>query len=77
VTPTIISEANADARRPAALIMQASGGQRGEAHKTRPGVIQVVCPDSTAMTSHGMYDTSDVKKDASVVVIVEFSATSS
>ena len=43
----------------------------------RQGVIQVVRPDSTAMTSYGIYDTSTVEKDASVVVTVEFSVTGS
>jgi len=77
VKAKIIGAATADARRRAELMVQSSGGRLGEVRQIRQGVIQVVRPDSTAMTSYGIYDTSTVEKDASVVVTVEFSVTGS
>jgi hypothetical protein len=73
VKTAILADATADARRRAELMVGQSGGVLGPAQSVRQGVIQVTRPHSTTVSSWGIYDTSTIEKDASVVVTAVFS----
>jgi hypothetical protein len=73
VKTAILADATADARRRAQLMVRQSGGVLGPAQSVRQGVIQVTRPHSTTVSSWGIYDTSTIEKDASVVVTAVFS----
>ncbi len=69
---SLLAQAASNARDRARRIVEGSGGRITELKTVRQGVIQVTRPDSTRVTSYGIYDTSTVAKDASVVVTVTF-----
>ncbi|MDG1838842.1 MAG: SIMPL domain-containing protein [Phycisphaerales bacterium] len=73
IKTAILAEATADARRRADLMVRQSGGVLGPAQSVRQGVIQVTRPHSTTVTSWGVYDTTTIQKEASVVVTAVFS----
>jgi hypothetical protein len=49
----------------------------GPVRKARMGVIQITRPNSTEVSGYGIYDTSTIEKDISVVVTVSFAVVSS
>ena len=77
VKTSILADATADARRRAELMVEQSGGVLGPAQSVHQGVIQVTRPHSTTVSSWGIYDTSTIEKDASVVVTAVFSVQAS
>jgi hypothetical protein len=66
----VLGRASADARRRAEEIAARSGCRVAEVRQVRMGVIQITRPHSTAVSSMGIYDTSTIEKDISVVVTV-------
>jgi hypothetical protein len=69
----ILGEASRDARVRAEQIAANAGFRVGEVRKAQMGVIQILAPDSTEVTSYGTYDTGTRDKDVFVVVTVTFS----
>jgi hypothetical protein len=72
VKQEIIEAATADARDRARRMVEASGGSLGPVRDVRQGVIQITSPHSTQVSSYGIYDTSTIAKDVSVVVTAIF-----
>ena len=68
----LLAQSASNARDRARRIVEGSGGRLTELKSVRQGVIQVTRPDSTRVSSYGIYDTSTISKDASVVVTVTF-----
>jgi len=69
---SILGEACADARQRAERMAIESGGRVMGVRNVHQGVIQITPPDSTQVASYGMYDTSTIDKDISLVVTVTF-----
>jgi hypothetical protein len=72
----ILGEASKDARDRADQIATNAGCRVGEVRKAAMGVIQITRPHSTDVSSYGIYDTSTIEKDVSVVVTVTFAVIS-
>ena len=68
----ILGLASADARTRAEQIAAKSGCVVRGVRNARMGVIQITRPHSTDVSSLGIYDTSTVDKDISVVVTITF-----
>jgi hypothetical protein len=68
----LMGEASRDARARAENIAESTGGKLGEIRSARMGVLQIVRPESTEVSSWGMYDTSTIDKDVRAVVTAEF-----
>jgi len=68
----ILGEASQDALARAREIAANSGCAVGEVRTARMGVIQITQPHSTEVSSSGIYDTSTIEKDISVVVTVTY-----
>lgn len=68
----IIAQASGDARARAEAIAREAGAQVSEVRTVRQGVMQVTRPDSTDVSSYGIYDTSTIDKDVSIVMTITF-----
>lgn len=68
----ILGEASKDARARATQIAGNAGCRVGEVRRANMGVIQITRPNSTEVSGYGIYDTSTIEKDISVVVTVTF-----
>ncbi|MCI0675772.1 MAG: SIMPL domain-containing protein [Phycisphaerales bacterium] len=68
----ILGEASKDALVRAGEIARNAGCQVGEVRRAQMGVVQITQPNSTEVRDYGMYDTSTIDKDVSVVVTVTF-----
>lgn len=68
----ILGEATADARSRAEEIATKSGCRVSQVRAAHMGVIQITKPDSTDVSSEGIYDTTSIAKDVSVVVSATF-----
>lgn len=68
----ILGEATSDARARAEQVATKSGCAVGDVRAVRMGVIQITEPDSIDVSSEGVYDTSTIDKDVSVVVTLTF-----
>jgi hypothetical protein len=68
----ILGDAAGDARRRAEEIAHNAGSVVGEVLNSRMGVLQITRPHSTDVSSYGIYDTTTIPKDVSVVVTAEF-----
>jgi len=64
----LMGRATEDARQRAQQIAEAAGGAIGPIRSARMGVIQVVAPQSTNVSSMGVYDTTTRDKDVVAVV---------
>lgn len=64
----ILGEATKDARARADEIARNSGCRLGDVRRVQMGIIQITEPNSTEVSSGGIYDTSTIEKDVSVVV---------
>jgi hypothetical protein len=64
----LLGAATKDARARADEIAKNSGCRVAEVHKAQMGVIQITQPNSTDVSGSGLYDTSTIEKDVSVVV---------
>lgn len=64
----ILGEATKDARARADEIARSSGCRLGDVRRVQMGIIQITEPNSTDVSSGGIYDTSTIDKDVSVVV---------
>jgi uncharacterized protein len=64
----ILGEATKDARARADEIARNSGCRVGDVRRVQMGVIQITEPNSTDVSSGGVYDTGTIEKDVSVVV---------
>ncbi len=73
---TILGEASKDALARATQIAANSGCRVGEVRRASMGVIQITRPNSTAVSDYGLYDTSTIDKEISVVVSVTFAVVS-
>jgi hypothetical protein len=68
----ILGLASADARQRAEEIADKSGCTVAEVRGVRMGVMQITRPHSTDVSGMGIYDTSTIDKDISVVVTVTY-----
>jgi len=68
----IQGEAAKDARGRAEEIARNAGGRIGPIRDVQAGVLQVTRPNSTEVSSYGMYDTATIEKDVAAVVTVRF-----
>lgn len=68
----LLGAASADARNRAEQIASKSGCTIGAVRNARMGVIQITQPNSTEVRSYGIYDTSTIEKDISVVMTITF-----
>lgn len=68
----IIARASGDARARADAIATEAGSSVREVRTVRQGVMQVTRPDSTEVSSYGIYDTSTIDKDVSIVMTITF-----
>lgn len=68
----IIGRATADARRRAEEIAAEAGARVAEVRTARQGVMQVTTPGSTDVSGYGIYDTSTINKEASIVMTITF-----
>lgn len=68
----IIGRAAADARARAEEIAAKSGARVAEVRTAHQGVLQVTTPGSTEVSGYGIYDTSTIEKEASIVMTVTF-----
>ncbi|HYE01713.1 MAG TPA: SIMPL domain-containing protein [Phycisphaerales bacterium] len=64
----ILGAASRDARARAEEIARNSGARVAGVRGAQMGVIQITAPNSTEVASYGIYDTTTVDKDVSVVV---------
>jgi hypothetical protein len=64
----ILGEASKDARVRADEIARHSGCRVTDVRSAQMGVIQITQPNSTEVSGYGIYDTSTIEKDVSVVV---------
>lgn len=68
----ILGEASRDALTRANEIAANSGCKVGDVRRAQMGVIQITRPNSTDVSGYGIYDTSTIDKDISVVVTTTF-----
>lgn len=68
----IVGRASADARARAEEIATRAGSRLAEVRTARQGVMQVTAPNSTSVSGYGIYDTSTIDKEASIVMTVTF-----
>ncbi len=68
----MIGEATANARQRAETIAKGSGCAVGAVKEARAGVLQIVPPWSTEVSSGGINDTGSIDKDVTAVVHVTF-----
>ena len=68
----ILGAASADARQRAQEIAARTGCRVMEVREAHMGVMQITRPNSTQVSSYGIYDTDTIEKDVSVVVTVTF-----
>lgn len=68
----LVGLASADARGRAAAIAAQTSSKLAETRNALQGVMQVTTPGSTRVSSSGIYDTTTIEKDASLVVTVTF-----
>ncbi len=64
----ILGDASRDARARAEEIARSSGCRVTDVRRAQMGVIQITQPNSTEVSGYGLYDTSTIDKDVSVVV---------
>jgi uncharacterized protein len=64
----ILGEATKDARRRADEMARNAGCRVVDVRGVQSGIIQITRPNSTDVSSYGIYDTSTIEKDISVVV---------
>jgi hypothetical protein len=69
---SILGEASKDARARADEIAKNTGARVGEVRSAQMGPLQVVQPNSTDVSSGGMYDTATIDKDITAVVTINF-----
>lgn len=68
----IIGRASADARARAEEVAARTGARVAEVRTASQGVMQVTTPNSTEVSGYGIYDTSTIEKEASIVMTVTF-----
>jgi hypothetical protein len=68
----ILGEAARDAKARADEIAKNSGGTVGPVRSAQMGVLQITQPNSTDVSSSGIYDTQTIDKDVSAVVTVTY-----
>ena len=68
----ILGEASKDARARAEEIATNAGCRVSDVRGAQMGVIQITRPNSTDVSGYGLYDTTTIDKDISVVVTVTF-----
>lgn len=73
VKQELVATATQNGRERAEIIAQHSGARLGKLMSAKQGPIQITVPNSTNVDSWGIYDTTTIEKDASLVVTLEFS----
>ncbi|GJM26269.1 MAG: hypothetical protein DHS20C16_26840 [Phycisphaerae bacterium] len=68
----LMAAASSDARSRAEKIASSTECNLGELRDARMGVLQITAPDSTEVSSYGMYDTYTIDKDVRAVVTATF-----
>jgi hypothetical protein len=68
----IVGLASADARARAEEIAAKAGARVAEVRQAQQGVMQVTTPGSTQVTGYGIYDTSTIDKEVSIVMTITF-----
>ncbi|MEO1584687.1 MAG: SIMPL domain-containing protein [Planctomycetota bacterium] len=64
----LAGEASANGRERAEAIAAETGSRVASVSHARMGVIQITEPDSTEVSSYGIYDTDTIQKDVAIVV---------
>ncbi len=68
----LMAKASADAHDRAENIAASTESKLGELRDARMGVLQITAPDSTDVSSYGIYDTYTIDKDVRAVVTATF-----
>jgi hypothetical protein len=68
----LLAAATKDALDRARVLVDATGAHLGTLRNVDVGVFQVTPPNSTDVSSYGVYDTSTIQKDVTAVVNVSF-----
>lgn len=68
----IVGLASADARARAEEIAAKAGAVVAEVRHAQQGVMQVTTPSSTEVAGYGIYDTSTIDKEVSIVMTITF-----
>lgn len=68
----ILGLASKDARSRANQVASNAGCRIGDVRRAVMGIIQITKPHSTEVSGYGIYDTSTIEKDVSVVVTATF-----
>jgi len=68
----LLEKATADGYRRAKLLAENSGAHVGRLRSARQGVFQITEPNSTRVSSYGIYDTSTIVKSIKAVVSLEY-----
>jgi hypothetical protein len=68
----LMAAASSDARSRAEKIASSTKCNLGELRDASMGVLQITAPDSTEVSSYGMYDTYTIDKDVRAVVTATF-----
>lgn len=68
----IVGLASADARARAEEIAAKAGAVVSEVRHAQQGVMQVTTPSSTEVAGYGIYDTSTIDKEVSIVMTITF-----
>ncbi len=68
----LMAKASSDARDRAEKIAASTKSKLGELRDARMGVLQITAPDSTDVSSYGIYDTYTIEKDVRAVVTATF-----
>jgi hypothetical protein len=68
----LLGEATHDGYQRARLMASNSGGKVGKLVEAQQGIFQITTPDSTDVSSYGIYDTSTIEKDIKAVVTLKY-----
>lgn len=68
----LLAQATHDGYQRALLMAKNSGGKVGRLVEAQQGVFQITTPDSTDVSSYGIYDTSTIIKDIKAVVTLKY-----
>ena len=68
----LLAEATSDGYKRAHLMADNSGGKVGKLVEANQGIFQITEPDSTAVSSYGIYDTSTIEKEIKAVVTLKY-----
>ena len=68
----LLADATDDGFQRARLMADNSGGKVGKLVEAQQGIFQITEPDSTRVSSYGIYDTGTIEKDIKAVVTLQY-----